>query len=126
MPSPDYNEPYELLSPEGRNVHRALASLMEELEAVGYYHERAETTDDEGLRRILLHNRDEEIEHSAMVLEWLRRTIPAFDEQLRTYLFTTADITSVEEEGEGGAEDNDAPAAGSNPSLGIGKPGKGK
>jgi hypothetical protein len=95
-----YHEPTAELSPEVREAHRALASLIEELEAVAWYHERADVTTDEQLKAVLLHNRDEEIEHAAMMLEWLRRRIPKFDEELRTYLFTTAPITEVEENAE--------------------------
>ena len=95
------------LSESAADVHRVLASLQEELEAVDYYHQRADRTQDEESKAILLHNRNEEIEHAAMLLEWLRRRIPQFDEDLRTYLFTSAPITSIEEGatgGEGGSE----------------------
>lgn len=84
------------LSPEAQDIHRALASLCEELEAVDWYNQRADVTTDNELRSVLIHNRNEEIEHAAMALEWLRRRIPEFDEELRTYLFQTADITSIE------------------------------
>ncbi len=96
------------LSESAMDVHRALASLQEELEAVDYYHQRADRTGDEDIKAILLHNRDEEIEHTAMLLEWLRRRIPAFDENLKTYLFTTAPITEIEDDatGEGGASES--------------------
>ncbi len=79
------------------DVHRTLASLQEELEAVDYYQQRAERSKDEEAKAIFLHNRDEEIEHAAMLLEWLRRRMPEFDEALKTYLFTTAPITAIEE-----------------------------
>jgi hypothetical protein len=88
------------LSQEGQEVHRALASLIEELEAVDWYNQRADVTHDEGLKAILLHNRNEEIEHASMALEWLRRRIPSFNKELRTYLFTSAPIIEVEEESE--------------------------
>jgi uncharacterized protein len=118
-----YHEPTGELSLKTREIHRALTSLVEELEAVDWYHQRADVTDDEELKAILLHNRDEEIEHAAMVLEWLRRQLPKFDEELRTYLFTSAPITDVEE---GAEEGSDVPASRVPPSgdLGIGKPGK--
>ncbi len=103
------------LSDAAKEEHRALASLQEELEAVDWYNQRADVTTDEDLKAILLHNRDEEIEHAAMVLEWLRRRQPAFDEQLRTYLFTTGPITELEEAAE--ADDNESSGDGS---LGIG------
>ncbi len=92
-----YNE--SGLSPEAQEVHRALASLIEELEAVDWYNQRADVTRDESLKAILLHNRNEEIEHASMALEWLRREMPNFDRELRTYLFTTAPVTEVEEAG---------------------------
>src|SRR5690348_4626183 len=76
--------------------HRAIVSVMEELEAVDWYDQRAKATDDAGLRAVLEHNRDEEKEHAAMVLEWLRRRDPALSEHLRTYLFTDAPITEIE------------------------------
>ncbi len=94
----NYHEPVDELSPEARNIHRAISSLIEELEAVNWYNQRADVLKDEALRAIIEHNRDEEIEHAAMVLEWLRRQIPKFDSELRTYLFTEGDITELEEE----------------------------
>lgn len=101
------------LSDGVKDAHRALASLQEELEAVDYYNQRADTTADGELEAVLLHNRDEEIEHAAMLLEYLRRRMPEFDENLKTYLFTTEPITGIEEGTESGAD------AGSG-SLGIG------
>ena len=92
-----YNE--SGLSQDAQEVHRALASLIEELEAVDWYNQRADVTQDEGLKAILLHNRNEEIEHASMALEWLRRKISNFDKELRTYLFTSAPVTEVEEAG---------------------------
>lgn len=122
-----YHEPTSELSPEAREIHRALASLIEELEAVAWYHERVDVTGDAELKAILIHNRNEEIEHAGMALEWLRRLMPEFDEKLRTYLFTTAPITEIEEEeengeGEGSESTVSAPA---NNSLGIGSLKKG-
>ena len=116
-----YHEPPAELSAEARDMHRALSSTIEELEAVAWYHQRAEVCADEGLRAILLHNRDEEIEHAAMGLEWIRRRIPKFDEELRTYLFTSGPIHALEEEatGEGAAESK--PAAAGSAGVGIGK-----
>jgi len=90
------------LSVEAQEVHRALASLIEELEAIDWYNQRADVTQDEQLKAVLLHNRNEEIEHAAMALEWLRRKISNFDEELKTYLFTSAPITQIEEGAEGG------------------------
>ena len=115
-----YHEPPAELSAEARDIHRALSSTIEELEAVAWYHQRAEVTPDEDLRAILLHNRDEEIEHAAMGLEWLRRRIPKFDEELRTYLFTSGPIHALEEEATGGAGE-DKPDAVEGIGMGIGK-----
>ena len=81
--------------------HRAIASIMEELEAVDWYDQRISATTDDELRAILAHNRDEEKEHAAMTLEWIRRHDAKFDEHLRTYLFTEGDILEIEEEAEG-------------------------
>lgn len=85
------------LSPETIDRHRAIVSLMEELEAVDWYDQRAEATTDEGLKAILEHNRDEEKEHAVMTLEWLRRRDPALDAVLRQYLFTEGPIVGIEE-----------------------------
>jgi len=102
-----YHEPVEEISQENRDITRALHSLKEEIEATDWYNQRAATTQDESIRRILIHNRDEEIEHAAMVLEWLRRRMPAFDENLRTYLFTSGPIDQIEEaETSGGEQSN--------------------
>jgi len=79
------------LSKKVQAVHRALASVIEELEAVDWYNQRADVAEDGELKKILLHNRDEEIEHASMLLEWLRQRIPAFDGELRTCLFTEED-----------------------------------
>jgi ferritin-like protein len=93
------------LSAPTRDMHRAIVSLMEELEAVDWYQQRMEATEDDALRDILRHNRDEEKEHAAMVLEWIRRRDPGFDAKLREYLFTEGSITGREEalEGKSGA-----------------------
>lgn len=80
------------LSDETRNMHRAIASLIEELEAVDWYQQRADACADKTLKAILAHNRDEEKEHAAMLLEWIRRKDPAFDKELKDYLFTDKTI----------------------------------
>ncbi|MFP4081303.1 MAG: encapsulin-associated ferritin-like protein [Candidatus Aminicenantes bacterium] len=85
------------LSKDAQEIHRALASLIEELEAIDWYNQRVDVTEDQQLKAVLAHNRDEEIEHASMALEWLRRKMPRFDEELKTYLFTSAPITEVEE-----------------------------
>ncbi|MCB1015492.1 MAG: ferritin [Acidimicrobiales bacterium] len=101
MASEGFHEPIERLGEEVLDRHRAIASLMEELEAVDWYDQRIAATSDEELAAILAHNRDEEKEHAAMVLEWLRRNDPTLDEHLRTYLFTDRPVTEVEDEAEG-------------------------
>ena len=76
------------LSDETRDMHRAIVSLMEELEAVDWYNQRVDACSDAELKAVLAHNRDEEKEHASMVLEWIRRRDPRFDKELRDYLFT--------------------------------------
>jgi len=100
--SEGFHEPVELLTPEVIERHRAITSLMEELEAVDWYDQRVSASTDAELREVLAHNRDEEKEHAAMTLEWLRRHDPKWDEMLRTYLFTDEPIIEVEEEAESG------------------------
>jgi hypothetical protein len=75
--------------------HRAITSLMEEMEAVDWYDQRVAATGDEELKTILAHNRDEEKEHAAMVLEWLRRHDPVLDVNLRKYLFTEEPLAAL-------------------------------
>jgi len=92
MSSEGYHEPIEELSDETRDMHRAIVSLMEELEAVDWYNQRVDACKDEDLKAILAHNRDEEKEHAAMVLEWIRRKDSTFDKELKDYLFTEKQI----------------------------------
>jgi len=92
-----YHEPSEKLSKKTLELHRAINSLIEELEAIDWYQQRVDATEDEGLREILTHNRDEEKEHAAMILEWIRRNDKAMAEELKTYLFTEGKITEIEE-----------------------------
>lgn len=117
--SAELHEDADKLSPATIDRHRAIVSLMEELEAVDWYDQRVEATDDESLAELLAHNRDEEKEHAAMNLEWLRRHDAGFDEQLRTYLFTDQPLLAVEAASEG-----DEPAGttrtGADIGLGIG------
>ena len=96
----NYHEPVELLNEKTRNITRAINSLKEELEAVDWYNQRVEASSDEELKAIMAHNRDEEIEHACMTLEWLRRNMVAWDEELKTYLFTTGPITQIEGQAE--------------------------
>jgi len=102
--------------------HRAIVSLMEELEAADWYAQRAEATSDPELRAILEHNGDEEKEHAAMVLEWLRRQDAALAGHLQTYLYQEGSITQREERKEGSpkASDKEAALPTSDGSLGIG------
>ncbi|MGA7949550.1 MAG: encapsulin-associated ferritin-like protein [Thiobacillaceae bacterium] len=88
MSSVGYHEPVEELSAETRDMHRAIVSLMEELEAVDWYNQRADACKDMELKGIIEHNRDEEKEHASMVLEWIRRKDPRFSKMLKDYLFT--------------------------------------
>ncbi len=96
-----YHEPVAELTDATRDMHRAIVSLMEELEAVDWYNQRMDACKDPELREILRHNRDEEKEHAAMVLEWIRRRDPAFDKELKDYLFTQKPLLELEEEKEG-------------------------
>ena len=93
MSNEGYHEPVSELSDETRDMHRAIISLMEELEAVDWYNQRVDACKDDELRKILEHNRDEEKEHAAMVLEWIRRRDSAFDHELKDFLFTDKPIT---------------------------------
>ena len=96
MASEGYHEPIEWLTPDAIEMHRAVQSVIEELEAADWYNQRVQATRDDDLRAILVHNRDEEKEHAAMALEWWRRRDPVLDRHLRTYLFTEAPITQLE------------------------------
>jgi ferritin-like protein len=86
------------LSEKTLDLDRARQSLIEELEAVNWYQERVDATNDKSLKDILAHNRDEEKEHAAMLIEWIRRKDPEFHHELETYLFKKKDITKIEEE----------------------------
>ena len=99
------HEPADQLSPQTIDRHRAITSLQEELEAIDWYDQRVNATADGELAAVLAHNRDEEKEHAAMTLEWLRRHDRALDQHLRTYLFTTEPVTEVEVEAEAGGGD---------------------
>ncbi|EAT17034.1 ferritin [Desulfuromonas acetoxidans] len=92
MASDSYHEPVSELSLKTKEYHRALQSLMEELEAIDWYNQRVDVCTDESLKKILIHNRDEEIEHAAMVIEWLRRQDDVFNKELKEYLFTDKPI----------------------------------
>lgn len=94
MSSVGYHEPIEELTDDVRDVHRAIVSLMEELEAIDWYNQRACACKDAALRNILEHNRDEEKEHASMILEWIRRKDERFSQELKDYLFTTKSLSS--------------------------------
>ena len=117
MASEGLHEPAELLDEAAIDRHRAFTSLIEELEAIDWYDQRVRATRNPELAAILAHNRDDEKEHASMTLEWIRRQDPAFDRQLRLYLFTSSPITSVEDDG--GDPDPSGDPSGSG-GLGIG------
>ncbi|TVR74847.1 MAG: hypothetical protein EA427_00615 [Spirochaetaceae bacterium] len=121
----EFHEPVEILAESTRNYIRAINSLKEELEAVDWYQQRIDGATDVQLKQILAHNRDEEMEHACMSLEWLRRNMPGWDEALRTYLFTEGNITELEEHATGG---HGVPRSGSavGGDLGIGRPKRGE
>jgi ferritin-like protein len=124
MSSESLHESAEKIGAHAIDTHRAIVSLMEELEAVDWYNQRAKATDNAELRAILEHNRDEEKEHAAMALEWLRRTDAKFAEHLKTFLFTDGPITGIEAvvvhgAGAGGDKGGASRSAGDG-SLGIG------
>jgi len=105
-----------VLKPETIDRHRAVVSIMEELEAVDWYDQRIDAATDSELKKILAHNRDEEKEHASMMLEWLRRHDPKLDEHLRTYLFTKKSVLEIEDDAEG----KDANGSNDDGSLRIG------
>jgi ferritin-like protein len=108
--------PYGELSEKARTTDSAITSLMEELEAINFYNQRADVATDGAIKEVMLHNRNEEIEHAVMLFEWLRRNIDEFNEDMRTYLFQDAPITEIEE-----AATGDGSGGASSPvSLGIG------
>jgi len=117
---PEYHEKWEALTDEVKDQHRALRSLQEELEAIDWYNQRIAVAADEELRAVLEHNRDEEIEHAVMVLEWLRRRMPGWDGVMTRYLNTSAPIAELEESAKGGADTPHVDA-----SLGLGAMRKG-
>ncbi len=120
MSEPDsLHEAADKLDPLTIDKHRAIRSLMEELEAVDWYSQRVDATDDPELKAVLAHNRDEEKEHAAMVLEWLRRQDPVLDGFLRRYLFSEGSIVGIEAAAEGEGE-GETPGASNPGDLGIG------
>ena len=113
MASEGFHEPLDLLDEATFDYHRAMSSLCEELEAIDWYHQRVTATSDESLAAVLAYNRDDEKEHAAMALEWLRRRDTELDTQLRKFLYTSVPVTEV------GDGDSDGGSAASG-SLGIG------
>jgi ferritin-like protein len=95
------NDGQSLLSNKTKDINKAITSLREELDAVDLYNQRVDTATDESVKAIMAHNRDEEIEHACMLIEWLRRNMDKWDDELSTYLFTKGDITDLE----GGSEE---------------------
>ena len=123
MSSEILHEDAETLGADVIDSHRAIVSLMEELEAIDWYNQRAKATRNPELRAILEHNRDEEKEHAAMALEWIRRNDPKMHEHLKTYLFTEGAVTAIEAEAAGGGgedEEQEPETPSKDGSLGIG------
>ena len=123
MASEGLHEPQELVRESTIDRHRAIVSIREEFEAVDWYDQRVDATNDTELAAVLAHNRDEEKEHAAMTLEWLRRNDPVLAKHMRTYLFTTEPVTEIEAEADsgGGAGTTPEGAGAAGPgSLGIG------
>lgn len=108
-----YTEPYDKLDSKTLDISRAITSLHEELDAIDYYNQRVITAEDEELRRIMAHNRDEEKEHATMLFEWLRRNQDSWDKEMHDYIFTTVPL--------GAHEEDSGSAASASGSLGIGK-----
>jgi uncharacterized protein len=98
MASETYHEALELLSVETQEMHRSLVSLMEELQAIDWYQQRVDASADPQLKDVLMHNKNEEIEHATMLMEWIRRHNDHFDQMMRRYLFTKQPITAIEKD----------------------------
>jgi len=103
MSSESLHEPIEQISEETIDMHRAIVSVKEELDAIDWYRQRADASTDEQLKDILLHNMNEEIEHAVMVLEWIRRHHVHFDQMMRKYLFSESPIVDIEHAEKAGA-----------------------
>ncbi|TCK98809.1 hypothetical protein EDC19_1248 [Natranaerovirga hydrolytica] len=100
----NYQEPIEKLDEKTKNISKAITSLKEEVEAVDYYNQRVMTTDDPDLKGIFEHNRDEEIEHACMTLEWLRRNMDVWDDELKSCLFKEGPIVGQHSDEEHASE----------------------
>lgn len=117
-----YHEDPNTLPESVKDYHRIIESTMEELEAVDWYNQRAAATNDPAAKAIMEHNRDEEIEHACMGIEWLRRNSPVWDQMLREFLFKEGDIIEHEQSmKEGGDAPEEEQQGGSSGSLGLGK-----
>jgi hypothetical protein len=119
-----YHEADSKLTDRTRDLHRALASLQEELEAIDWYQQRVDATSDPELAKILAHNRDEEKEHAAMVLEWIRRQDVKFDEVLREFLFQDGPIVGREAQVMGRNSQGSGSGAGAGATVGSLREGK--
>ena len=126
MASDTYHEALELLSEDTKNTHRAIVSLMEELEAIDWYQQRAEACTDPELSAVLTHNKNEEVEHAMMTLEWLRRKVPVFDDNIGTYINSSGPILEVEEAITSGAGGKGEGGSGSGGKVHGGASGKGE
>jgi len=115
MASDIYHEPLELLSGDTRDMHRAIVSLMEELQAIDWYQQRVDACVDQQLKDVLLHNKNEEIEHATMLMEWIRRHNDHVDQMMRKYLFTEPPVAGLEY-----AAETSGPAVAVVETLGIG------
>ncbi len=113
MGSESYHEGPDTLSEEAKDLHRAIVSLTEELDAIDWYGQRAEVTPNESLRAILIHHRNDEIEHAMMLLEWIRRKSPMFDANMRRFLFSQESIVDIEK-----AKGEQAPRLVASPRIG--------
>jgi len=118
MSSESLHAPREVLSTDTRLLHNAITSLKEELDAVDWYRQRADDTEDEALKGLLLHNMREEMEHASMLLEWIRRNNGDFAGHLETYLFSTGSILATERVAEGRPPESPSEAGTSEPSGG--------
>ena len=102
-----YHEPSDKLSDATKDMHRAIISLMEELEAIDWYNQRIDAATDSDLKDALRHNATDEKEHVAMLLEWIRRRDPALDAEIRDWLFTDKPLRKDESGGDGPSSGGD-------------------
>lgn len=118
-----YHEDPNQLSDYAKDYHRVIQSTMEELEAVDWYNQRAECATDLEAKALMEHNRDEEIEHACMGIEWLRKNNPVWDAMLREFLFKDGSVVESEETLTGGAEapSNEEVQSTQSSTLNIGK-----